>query len=605
MKRAVFVILLLFASCGLYAGGYGYSPTYYYTLSVGTITATGNVTANSLVLSSDTSSATNGIIFKGSDKLLHTYSHSTATGRNTFLGLFSGNTTMSPAGGAADLSSYLTGLGYHTLLSVTTGYNLTAAGAGAMQQATTSVSSSAFGVHSLYSLTEGLSDNAFGHYAGYATVGGDYNNYFGENAGYGNVSGSGNLAAGHNTLYTATDDDYNTALGMESLKLATLGNNTAGGAYSLGALGAGYDHSAFGVSAGRTVTGGNTSSFFGFNAGYHASQKVDPVNSTAIGNGSYTTADNQVVIGNTSVTETQLHGNIYGDNFIPDKFTADAPRPSGWPQTAANANDHEFTGETLMLTGTCNVVHNGTGTSTVTSTAGAVFDAGDDGKYLVLGNAAYVIDSVTSASAVEVTEVGADPINSTGTAYRIQRTGYWLFYDATHVTGGAVEPSTFNQTALPGYFTAANGGSVSAGFFMKDYALGTADFTYTIKMAQPSYGSYCALAFTDASNDGNCFGMWWNGHFDTFRSVIADFAISGGTYTAVTAYSYFQYIQVRRRSNAISLAGSPDGVTWVMILGEGTVTMANDITKVGIYYSTAAAAYPSPASVSVDFIRKQ
>ena len=49
MKRAVFVILLLFASCGLYAGGYGYSPTYYYTLSVGTITSSGAITGSNFV----------------------------------------------------------------------------------------------------------------------------------------------------------------------------------------------------------------------------------------------------------------------------------------------------------------------------------------------------------------------------------------------------------------------------------------------------------------------------------------------------------------------------------------------------------------------------
>ena len=48
----------------------------------------------------------------------------------------------------------------------------------------------------------------------------------------------------------------------------------------------------------------------GFGAGYNASQKTDAVNSMALGNGAYNTLDNQVVIGNTSVTQTLLNGNV-------------------------------------------------------------------------------------------------------------------------------------------------------------------------------------------------------------------------------------------------------------------------------------------------------
>jgi hypothetical protein len=48
----------------------------------------------------------------------------------------------------------------------------------------------------------------------------------------------------------------------------------------------------------------------GNEAGFNARQKVNPYNSTALGNGSFTTKDNQVVIGNTSVVETLLSGNV-------------------------------------------------------------------------------------------------------------------------------------------------------------------------------------------------------------------------------------------------------------------------------------------------------
>jgi hypothetical protein len=48
----------------------------------------------------------------------------------------------------------------------------------------------------------------------------------------------------------------------------------------------------------------------GQNAGQSGSQKVDATNSIAIGYGTYTTKDNQIVLGNSSTVETDLQGNV-------------------------------------------------------------------------------------------------------------------------------------------------------------------------------------------------------------------------------------------------------------------------------------------------------
>jgi hypothetical protein len=94
---------------------------------------------------------------------------------------------------------------------------------------------------------------------------------------YSNVSGNANTSVGYGSLFSNVD---------------------------------GHQITAVGYLAGGSVTTGNFSLFLGNEAGFNAAQKPNPYNSVAIGNGSYTTKDNQVVIGNTDVTETVLNGNV-------------------------------------------------------------------------------------------------------------------------------------------------------------------------------------------------------------------------------------------------------------------------------------------------------
>jgi hypothetical protein len=184
-------------------------------------------------------------------------------------------------------------------------------GIGAGRYNTTGYNNTANGFYSLYYNTTGYSNTANGVYSLYSNTTGNYNTANGFYSLYSNTTGFNNTANGYASLYYNTTGYYNTANGVYSLYSNTTGNyNTANGFYSLYSNTTGFNNTANGVNAGRTLITGNSNTFFGYGAGYNASQKTDAVNSMALGNGAFTTADNQVVIGNTSVTQTLLNGNV-------------------------------------------------------------------------------------------------------------------------------------------------------------------------------------------------------------------------------------------------------------------------------------------------------
>jgi hypothetical protein len=142
---------------------------------------------------------------------------------------------------------------------------------------TTGMSNSAFGVWALYSNTTGWNNTALG------------------DAALQQNTGNANTASGALSLSENTTGSYNTASGNQSLS-----QNTTG-----------YNNTAFGSDAGGAIFTGNKNTFLGYGAGDVTSlQKGDAVNSMALGYGTYTTADNQVVIGNLDVTQTILRGNV-------------------------------------------------------------------------------------------------------------------------------------------------------------------------------------------------------------------------------------------------------------------------------------------------------
>jgi len=136
---------------------------------------------------------------------------------------------------------------------------------------------------------------------------GYYNSAMGINSLFANTTGNYNSAMGQNSLLANTTGSFNSAMGLYALASNTAGNyNSAMGMYTLYSNITGSYNSAMGRDTFRSNTTGNYNSFFGYAAGYHANQKVDAVNSMGLGANTWTTASNQIVIGDTSITETLL-----------------------------------------------------------------------------------------------------------------------------------------------------------------------------------------------------------------------------------------------------------------------------------------------------------
>lgn len=135
------------------------------------------------------------------------------------------------------------------------------------------------------------------------------NLYVGTSAGRYTTSGVKNVAYGTDVLRALTSGSYNMGLGAASLYNLLTGSYNAGiGSSALYGVTTGSHNIGIGGDAGKSLTTGSYNTCIGRSAGSNASQKVDAVNSTALGYGAYTTADNQVVIGNTSITQTLLRG---------------------------------------------------------------------------------------------------------------------------------------------------------------------------------------------------------------------------------------------------------------------------------------------------------
>jgi hypothetical protein len=89
--------------------------------------------------------------------------------------------------------------------------------------------------------------------------------------------------------------------------------NTASGAQALSGNVTGSNNTASGYQAGLPIIDGNDNLFLGYFAGNNGAQKTDAQNTIALGANTFTTANNQVVIGNDNITQTQLNGKLQND----------------------------------------------------------------------------------------------------------------------------------------------------------------------------------------------------------------------------------------------------------------------------------------------------
>jgi trimeric autotransporter adhesin len=183
---------------------------------------------------------------------------------------------------------------------------------------------SATGYQSLYTNTSGNQNTANGALALFSNSTGYENLANGFSALYDNQSGSQNTANGNHALYLNTSGSDNTATGSESLLNnngnnntgtgylslyynGTGGNNTAGGYESLWMNISGSYNTASGYESLQTNISGSDLTAIGAGADVN----IDGLtNSTAIGYKAIMTADNQVVVGNSSITSFQCAASL-------------------------------------------------------------------------------------------------------------------------------------------------------------------------------------------------------------------------------------------------------------------------------------------------------
>jgi hypothetical protein len=292
----------------------------------------------SLTLPVVVDNSTAGTVYKGANRFIHTYEVPSTTGQNTFIGLYSGNFTMT--GGSAAYASYNTAVGYSTLTLLTTGYYNSAFGWRSLYSNTDGSYNSAFGMSSLYNNSSGQCNSAFGKSALESNTTANYNSAFGTNSLHENATGDANSAFGATALYSNTEGDDNSAFGSSSLETNTIGfnnsafgrsslysntdgnSNSAFGFYSLYANINGSQNSAFGMNSLHNDTGSFNSAFgnaslysntgdynsaFGYSA---ASNLTSGSNVTCIGyyaQASANNATNEITLGNGSVGTLRCH----------------------------------------------------------------------------------------------------------------------------------------------------------------------------------------------------------------------------------------------------------------------------------------------------------
>lgn len=284
-----------------------------------------------------------GVIKKEGLRFLHDFKHSTGKtvapdGFNTFVGLECGNFTM--GADATDIShgSYNTGVGYRSLLFLTTGQSNTAVGYRALQDVTSGDYNVAMGRRALHDLINGIGNVAIGHGSQFTNTSSSYNVSMGYHSLYANV-GERNVALGHNALELATDAFDAVAVGYNACKNHTVADrNVAVGSYALFSTTTGGYNTGVGMSTLYNNLGGIQNVAVGYQAMYAAITSTActalgtgalryftggtaaeaMLNSSGLGNSSRVSGDNQVQLGNASTT-TYAYGAVQDRSDERDK----------------------------------------------------------------------------------------------------------------------------------------------------------------------------------------------------------------------------------------------------------------------------------------------
>lgn len=220
---------------------------------------------------------TGSLLMGSTSPMLHKYQAPGTEGGNTFVGLASGNLSLPAQTVNTQWASYNTGLGFTSLMALSTGSWNTAVGAASLRAVTTGRFNTAVGTSSLWANTTAGANTAVGAKAlqaqsfdnagagwdawntavGYealaanqptTTLTGDRNTAVGAVALRFNTTGRANTAVGVDSLQQNTTGESNVAVGFEALLGGTTGySNLALGTQSLRANGSSYGNTGAGA----------------------------------------------------------------------------------------------------------------------------------------------------------------------------------------------------------------------------------------------------------------------------------------------------------------------------------------------------------------------
>lgn len=225
----------------------------------------------------------------------------TSGGGNTFLG--------QGAGQYNTLGNQNTFIGWYAGRQNISGYHNTYIGVSAGQSRTNGDYNVAIGTDQGLYAYNGTNNVDVGVEAGQRSLSGD-NTRIGKSAGTSATTGAMNTLIGSGAGSTLVNGSFNSAVGVGVLPLMSAGGRNAALGYY-----AGPDYEASnsvfaGYYAGRQMVSGSNNTFLGYQADVSTAAGTNLVNSTAIGAAARVTANNQIVIGNTSVAQTILNGQV-------------------------------------------------------------------------------------------------------------------------------------------------------------------------------------------------------------------------------------------------------------------------------------------------------
>jgi hypothetical protein len=242
------------------------------------------------------------------------------------------------------------GIGADTLWYNTTGNQNVGIGMAAVAENVSGSGNVGVGYSALHVIADNNENTAIGHCAMGGTATGDQNVAVGCRALY-KTQGNYNVAIGTEAMAGAGTGTLNTAVGTSALKANTSGKqNTAIGNAALQKVTTGYYNVGVGVTAGGSITTGNQNIVIGNQAGNTLSTGGNNVligfqsdtiaganNSIVIGRGAIATKSNSAVIGNDSIVETLLKGNLIvrGTDGVKRQIVFNADGTCSWSEVTA------------------------------------------------------------------------------------------------------------------------------------------------------------------------------------------------------------------------------------------------------------------------------